>query len=207
MIIGYSPYQRSQGWVSLLVSYEAWYVAMQYLSALLMGRPYMAVGRNLAFKKELFTKIGGYTNHQEVLSGDDDLFLQEAKKSGKIISTIDPKTRVWTSTPVKLKSYLRQKSRLLTTAPRYEVRDQLVLMMIFLSQLLFYVSIIVLSIGHPWVLSILMIRYVWISWVARRSQRFLFLPIKWWTAPIMDLCLCLFYLFLSISIRKTSSQW
>lgn len=207
MIIGYSPYMRSTGWVSLLVSYEAWYVAIQYISALLMGRPYMSVGRNLAFKKELFVAVGGYKSHQEILSGDDDLFLQEAKKSGKITYTIDPSTWVWTKTPRNLKNYIQQKRRHLTTAPRYEVRDQIVLFMTFLSQLLFYVSIGVLSFTYPWILSLLVLRYAWISWVARRSQKHLFLPVKWWTAPIMDLCLCLFYLVMSTRMTKTSTRW
>jgi len=207
MIIGYSPYRKSKGWVSLLVSYEAWYVAIQYLSALLMGRPYMSVGRNLAFKKELFEDVGGYKSHQEILSGDDDLFLQEAKRRGKITSTIDPNTWVWTQTPKGLKNYLRQKRRHLTTAPRYELRDQVMLLLIFLSQVLLYASTLVLSFSYPWVLVILLIRYAGISWVARRSQKFLFLPVKWWSAPIMDLCLCIFYLVLSSSIRRSSSQW
>lgn len=207
MIIGYSPYQRSKGWVSILVSYESWYVAMQYISALLLGRPYMSVGRNLAFKKELFEDVGGYESHQDILSGDDDLFLQEARRRGKITSTIDPTTWVWTQTPSGLRNYLRQKKRHLTTAPRYEMRYQLVLILLFLSQLLFYLSTVVLSFSYPWVLLILLVRYIWISWVARRSQKFLFLPVKWWSAPMMDLCLCIFYLVLSPSIRRSSSQW
>ena len=37
----------------------------------------MAVGRNLAYKKQLFFNAKGYINHMSIRSGDDDLFVNQ----------------------------------------------------------------------------------------------------------------------------------
>jgi hypothetical protein len=37
--------------------------------------PYMGVGRNLAYKKELFYRHKGFSSHNHIPGGDDDLFI------------------------------------------------------------------------------------------------------------------------------------
>ncbi len=37
----------------------------------------MGVGRNMAYRKELFFNNSGFNNHMSIKSGDDDLFINE----------------------------------------------------------------------------------------------------------------------------------
>ncbi len=43
-------------------------------------KAFLCNGANLAFTKNLFEKTNGYKSHEKIISGDDVLFLEEAKK-------------------------------------------------------------------------------------------------------------------------------
>ena len=43
-------------------------------------KPFLCNGANLIFTKSIFQKVNGYTNHINVASGDDVLFLEDVKK-------------------------------------------------------------------------------------------------------------------------------
>ena len=48
---------------------------MRYLGFALAGSPYMGIGRNLAYRKELFYQQKGFSAHLNLQRGDDDLFI------------------------------------------------------------------------------------------------------------------------------------
>ncbi|MBI5914910.1 MAG: glycosyltransferase, partial [Bacteroidetes bacterium] len=84
IVLGVAPYDEAPGPLNKFVRFEACYTAMQYLAFALASLPYMGVGRNLAYRKELFERTGGFRNHEYLASGDDDLFVNEAAGSGKV---------------------------------------------------------------------------------------------------------------------------
>ena len=88
IVIGYSNYERGKGWLQKRISYDNLFQAMRYLGLALGGNPYMGFGRNLAYCKKLFYKGKGFSEHLNLLRGDDDLFLNRA--------TIGSNTRVET---------------------------------------------------------------------------------------------------------------
>ncbi|NNE35796.1 MAG: glycosyltransferase, partial [Rhodothermales bacterium] len=77
VVVGYSPFQRSPGFLNKLARYETFVTGYFTAAAIGLERPYMAVGRNIAYGKSTFQRIGGFTHSEHVLSGDDDLFIQE----------------------------------------------------------------------------------------------------------------------------------
>ena len=62
--------------MSQYIAFESFLTAFKYASRTLTGKPYMAVGRNMAIRKALFIEVGGYDNIKNVTGGDDDLFVQ-----------------------------------------------------------------------------------------------------------------------------------
>ena len=44
----------------------------------------MGVGRNLSYKKELFFRVKGFTNHMNLMTGDDDLFIKDAANKDNV---------------------------------------------------------------------------------------------------------------------------
>lgn len=53
VVLGYSPYEKNAGLLNQLVQFETIYTAIQYLGFALQGNPYMGVGRNILYKKDL----------------------------------------------------------------------------------------------------------------------------------------------------------
>lgn len=127
IVLGYSPYQRYKGLLNRLVRFDTLHVAMQYLSFAERGFPYMGVGRNLAYRKQLFYRNQGFISHYRIQSGDDDLFINRVagRKNTKIM--IHPGSHV-VSEPVKtLKSWSRQKRRHLSTGLHYRFKHRMLL--------------------------------------------------------------------------------
>ena len=72
IVLGYGAYEKHKGLLNKLVRFDTFQVAMQYLSYALIGKTYMGVGRNLAYKKSLFFDNKGFATHLHLPSGDDD---------------------------------------------------------------------------------------------------------------------------------------
>ena len=127
IVLGYGPLNARSGIVAMMASYEATYIAMQYLSLCLAGRPYMGVGRNMLFKKKLFVESMPYTGNDFLASGDDDFFIQKAATLENTTICIAPKTFCTSDPPRNLLSYFYQKTRHISTSTKYKDMDALLL--------------------------------------------------------------------------------
>lgn len=78
IVLGYSGYERGKGWLHKRVSFDNLFHAMRYLGYALAGRPYIGIGRNMAYRKELFYAQKGFSAHLDLQRGDDDLFINKA---------------------------------------------------------------------------------------------------------------------------------
>ena len=78
IVLGYSGYERGKGWLHKRVSFDNLFSAMRYLGYALAGKPYIGIGRNMAYRKELFYAQKGFSAHLNLQRGDDDLFINKA---------------------------------------------------------------------------------------------------------------------------------
>lgn len=53
IVLGYSGYERGKGWLHKRISFDALFTSLRYLGFALAGKPYMGLGRNLAYRKEM----------------------------------------------------------------------------------------------------------------------------------------------------------
>ncbi|MEJ0056537.1 MAG: glycosyltransferase [Bacteroidota bacterium] len=60
IVIGYSPYIRSSSYLNAFIRFESLITGIQFIGWALLGRPYMGVGRNLAYRKNLFFENKGF---------------------------------------------------------------------------------------------------------------------------------------------------
>ena len=144
VVIGYSPYIRKKGLLNYLMRFDAVQNALLYLSAALKGRPYMGVGKNLSYRKELFYRNKGFTSHYTTSVGDDDLFVSQVatKKNTEVL--IDPDNAILTTPVSNFHQWSRQKSSRYSTVRQYSAGARLLLSLFYLSQFLFYASFIAL---------------------------------------------------------------
>ncbi|MDR2929086.1 MAG: glycosyltransferase [Cytophagaceae bacterium] len=119
IVLGFGGYMKQKGFINFLTRYDTFFIAMQYMGFALSGKPYMGVGRNLAYKKELFVKNNGMKNHVAILSGDDDLFVKETStcKNVSVVNILEAHT--YSLPPKTMREWLTQKARHLSTAGYY----------------------------------------------------------------------------------------
>jgi glycosyltransferase involved in cell wall biosynthesis len=141
VLIGYGPLQREPGALNALARYETWITAILTSAAVGLGRAYMAVGRNLSYPRSLFERIGGFEAHLSLLSGDDDLLVQSARRQGApILYMLSEESFVASRAPDSWRAWIRQKVRHTSTGRRYDPGVQLHLSLFHVSNLAVWIS-------------------------------------------------------------------
>jgi len=142
IVLGYSPYFKYPGFLNRLIRFETTHTAMSYLSYALKGDAYMGVGRNLAYKKDLFFKARGFTEHMHIKSGDDDLFVNGNATKHNTQINIHPDAFVYSEPKRTWKSYYKQKARHSGASILYKGRHKIMLGTQLITALLFYLTLI-----------------------------------------------------------------
>lgn len=168
IVLGYGGYEKiANSFLNKIIRFETLLTAMQYFSWAKIGKPYMGVGRNLAYKKEEFFNVNGFISHIQVRSGDDDLFINQASSTANTAISYNTESFTYSKPKTTYKDWFVQKRRHVTTANYYKTFDKLQLAVFYCSQLLFVLfSIILLSFQFQWiiVLSLVIFRYIY-SWI------------------------------------------
>ena len=144
VVLGYGPYFERKGLLNKLIRFDTLYTAMQYLSMALAKMPYMGVGRNLSYRRELFYKNKGFTSHYNIPSGDDDIFISQVANKSNTRILIDAKSRIESEPKHEFGNWVRQKRRHYSTANMYKPLTNRILGTLLLSRLLYYASLITL---------------------------------------------------------------
>lgn len=211
IIIGYSPYRQTKGWLNRFIQFETLFVGLQYLGFAKLKRPYMAVGRNLAILKEAYDldflkSIGGLEG------GDDDLMLSHLAQKGKQTDIeISPESLVFSSPKSDTNSYLKQKIRHLSAGKHYHQKDQTLLGIFTLSWLVgwgMFISVIFLGINIKFALVVFGIRSLVVYLILNQLGRKLKTDINFWALPFLDFCYCFYYPWVAIKALATKQvEW
>lgn len=168
IVLGYGKYEAHPGLLNQLIRYDTLVIALQYFSFAIHKNPYMGVGRNLAYTKSLFFNNKGFANHYHLISGDDDLFVNETATSANTAICTDSKAFTISEPAKKFKHWVLQKSRHLTTAPLYKPKHRIALGWIYFSFILYYLSHLAVLCIFPhlylFVISSFILKYI-IQWV------------------------------------------
>ncbi|HEX8014065.1 MAG TPA: glycosyltransferase [Flavobacterium sp.] len=168
IILGYGGYEKTErSLLNKIIRFETVLTALQYFSWAKTGLPYMGVGRNLAYKKEEFFNVNGFIEHIQVRSGDDDLFVNQAANKANTTIAYTPESFTYSKPKETYKEWFTQKRRHVATANYYKFFDKIQLGLFYISQLLFFLLVILLlAFQFQWiaVLALLATRYtiVWI---------------------------------------------
>ncbi len=147
-VLGYTGYERGKGWLHRKIEFNNLFTSMRYLGAALAGIPYMAIGRNMAYRKELFFKSKGYSSFLNLQRGEDDLFVNEncTKENTRVETHPDAVVRM---EPVEhYKDWKEEKVSYLATARYYQGKQCLLMGAESLTRWLFYgVCIAIITLG------------------------------------------------------------
>ena len=164
IVLGYGKYLKKQGsLLNSLIRFETLLSATQYLSYALNNNPYMGVGRNMAYKKELFFKNNGYFNHMNIMSGDDDLLINAIATTTNTTICINPEAFTTSIPAEKIGSWIQQKRRHISTASHYKSQHKFSLALFYIGNLFFFLlaTILLLLWYQPIIVgSLIVFRYV-----------------------------------------------
>ncbi|WP_158826393.1 glycosyltransferase [Mucilaginibacter lacusdianchii] len=141
IILGYSPYIKTSGFLNAFIRFETLKTGINYLSEALRNNPYMGIGRNMSYTKSLFFRAKGFASHLHVLAGDDDLFVNKNATAGNTAIEIHPDAFTYSEAKADFKSYFKQKRRHMGVGGLYKNKHRRMLSTDALSGLLFYITL------------------------------------------------------------------
>ena len=149
IVLGYGGYRKKQGLLDKLVRYDTYAIAVNYMSFAHAGLPYMGVGRNLAYTKNIYNESSKFTTHYHISSGDDDLFVSEVGKKDNTSIVLSPDSFTRSEQVSSFKHWKYQKMRHLTTSPHYKFIYKFLLFLEPFSREMFYLCTIIYCITLP----------------------------------------------------------
>jgi len=144
IVLGYGAYTKAKGLLNQMIRYDTLFIAMQYFSFALAGVPYMGVGRNLAYRKSLFVRHNGLSKHRDLMSGDDDLFVNQCATADNTAIALHRESFTYSLPKTSFFLWIRQKSRHITTSVRYKLIDKLLVSGELITRSGFYLSFFLL---------------------------------------------------------------
>ncbi|MEP6674863.1 MAG: glycosyltransferase [Ferruginibacter sp.] len=138
IVLGYGPFHKRKGLLNKLIRWETFHTAVQYLSYSLAGFTYMGVGRNLSYKKTVFFRHKGFSSHNHVLSGDDDLFINMASTKDNTRICIDKESFTLSEPARTWQQWAKQKRRHYSTGKYYKPVHKFLLGLYSFSHFIFY---------------------------------------------------------------------
>lgn len=210
IVLGYGAYHKKPGVLNKLIRFETFHTALQYLSYALAGLPYMGVGRNLSYKKDLFLRNKGFSSINHIPSGDDDLFINKVATSRNTDVVIE-KDAITRSIPKTTWSgWLKQKSRHYTTAKYYKAKHKFLLGLYFITQFIFYPLFVttILFYDWRWALALFGARLITQAIIFYRAMKKMDEADLWPWFIFLDIWMFLYYIiFASALWKKPARSW
>ncbi|GAB4428821.1 MAG: glycosyltransferase [Bacteroidia bacterium] len=202
LVLGIGRYARRAGLLNALIQWETFYAAFQYIGLAMQGRPYMAVGRNLAYTRAFFRRHGGLAAFRGSLSGDDDLLVNAYGRHARLAVVTDRAAQTCSEVHSRWRDWWRQKTRHVSAARHYDRQSRWVLTLFHGLHALHYLCLIgsALQLSTAAVaLPLYVSRLVLSGWVFSRvfCQIGPPVPILWY--PVLDL----FFFLYNFSVVPT----
>lgn len=149
MVLGYAPYANTGGLKNTLIRFATMQEGLHYLSAALVRKPYMGVGRNLSYRKRLFFAHKGFTAHYTMAAGDDDLIVSQAATRKNTEVQLDPANGIVSTPPSSFATWYRRQRQRYGTIGLHRAGTRAFMALHYWSQFLFYAAFIALFFLSP----------------------------------------------------------
>jgi glycosyltransferase involved in cell wall biosynthesis len=143
IVIGYGAYLKESGLLNKWIRFDTAMNALLYLSRAMKGKAYMGVGRNMGYVKSLFFRNKGFASHYHLMSGDDDLFVNETANRNNTAVVLSPASFTYSKPKTSFGHWFWQKKRHMSSGTHYHNRDRRLIGMYFTSQVFFWLFVII----------------------------------------------------------------
>lgn len=111
IVLGYGAYKTQKGLLNRIIRFDTFQIAANYMTAARLGMPYMGVGRNLAYQKEIYDKAQGFKKHYHIESGDDDLLVNQMARRKNTATNLNPDCFTYSVPKETFRQWVLQKKR------------------------------------------------------------------------------------------------
>ncbi|MEY4629705.1 MAG: hypothetical protein RLZZ595_2031 [Bacteroidota bacterium] len=210
IVLGYGAYKKEKGLLNRIIRFDTFHTALQYLSFAIGGMPYMGVGRNLAYKKELFYKQKGFAAHHHLPGGDDDLFINGCANHENTAVVVDKDAFTYSTPARRWSEWLSQKERHNATGKYYKPAHNWVLGLYMVSQFFFYPLLVAafFTFDWMWVLGMFCLKLLVQGLVFYKSMKKLGESDLFVFFPLWDIWMFFYYMIFMSSLWKTpKTHW
>lgn len=209
IVLGYGAYRKKPGILNKLIRFETFQTALQYFSYALAGVPYMGVGRNLSYKKEVFIRNKGFSSINQLQSGDDDLFINQVANHKNTAIVIDHDAHTISEPKTTFHDWMNQKYRHYTTSKYYKKTHAALLGIFAISQFLMYpilIAAILFTQQYIILISLWAIRLIVQGSILRSTMKKLNELDLWPWFILFDFWSMFYYLFTLPSVWKAPQK-
>lgn len=210
IVAGYGKFQAENGWLNAFIRWETMHTFLQYSSYAAAGKPYMAVGRNLACTKEALQKAQTAEVWGALPSGDDDLLIRSVANRDNMAIVSHPGSFTISGTITNVGDWIKQKQRHLSTGKYYKPSVIALLGVYASAHALAWLLFFVMLFTAYWqiILGVMAVRSVvyWIIWWYMANSLEEKKIIKWF--PLFDIGWMVYnFAFSPYILWKTKRQW
>jgi glycosyltransferase involved in cell wall biosynthesis len=210
IVLGYGAYQKLPGLLNKIIRFETFHTALQYLSYAIAGMPYMGVGRNLAYRKNLFFQNKGFSSINHIPSGDDDLFINQVASKKNTTVSLAPESFTLSMPKQSWKDWKRQKNRHYSTGKFYKPEHQFLLGIYTGSFFLFYPLLLASLLFFDWrwaliafIVRVMIQAVIWKKAMKKLNEQDLFASFLFW-----DIWMFIYYILFAPALwKKPKKTW
>ncbi len=209
IVLGFSPYYEDSNPINKLIQFETGLTGLMYMGLANIGLAYMGVGRNILYTKSTLVSSVNLKKYKEVLSGDDDLTVNELRNKHTPGINLEPESFVYSIPKTAAAAWIAQKQRHASTAKYYNVSDQVILFSFYSTYVAWWICIIfLLLIDFRLAIFGLVMKVIWyilFRYLNRKIFKYVFTWNKMISADLMY-AYFLVYLLPAATIKKIR-QW
>ncbi len=144
IVLGYCNYNSDKGMFAKRIISDILMVSMRYLGRAIGGKPYMGIGRNMAYRKDVYLSHKGFHNQLPLLRGDDDLLINEISNGRNTKVCLSANSRMRMPLPETKKQWKEEKIGYEVTGSHYKGHTRVINSIETWSSLLFNLSTLAL---------------------------------------------------------------
>ncbi|WP_075349372.1 glycosyltransferase [Algoriphagus marinus] len=215
--IGFSGYAQKSGFLNNWIQFETILTALFYISFGLWKKPFMAVGRNLCYRKSFFMEAKAFKGLWHIQGGDDDLFVNQYANGKNAAIVLDPAANTTSIPKENRKDYLIQKKRHLHAGKYYASEDKQKIGFFSFSHALFWIGgiglLIYFGLAQSWehflvVFGIILLRSILVTIIFDKASKKIQGSNTSKTIWLLDfLYLGYFWILGTISHQSKDIQW
>lgn len=212
IVMGYSLLKENNTLLNAFERYDNMMFSASYIGMAMIGNPYTATGRNLSYRRDFFFNKGGFISHYTIPDGADDLFVNQNANKANATVVLRDDAYVEADARATFAQWHLDRLHRYGTRRYYGFKDKCMLLIYPVSQILFWVSLLLLVFNSlfPWQLLLcwLVLKMGWqIVTCSVLAKRLKVKKVQYFS-PIFEL----YFLFANtilhlLTLRKKNIRW